>query len=163
MKITLKDGRKIFIEFKYVYVQKHLIGTAALLEIIDLKGMLSKYKATAIVHPDEPASRMVGRKIALRYALKKAKFKQAIRTEIWELITKQGMKLFSKKSVAVSRSDMGKIYEALSTAHERLDCIDPNDEDVHKGIGDEAEWGVAIEKKEVHEAMKLVKSLMKEV
>lgn len=161
MKITLKDGRKIFIEFKYRYIKKQMSNTTAIIEVTDLDGTVNTYSSIALVHPEEVGNRINGRKVALRYAFRCAGLDLPTRTEIWELITKQGMKLFSNDKISVTRSDISKIHEALDTAYKRLDCIDPEDKDVRGSDEGEGKWGVAIEKKEIHEAIKLVNGLMK--
>lgn len=167
MKIKLQDGRKLFIIFRYDYTSpdrksESMTGTQAELEVTEINGVQKTYFGYAKVHPKEVPNRVIGRKIALRYALKRSDFSYEERSEIWSELVKKGMKLF-KGTIKITEEQLKKIYHGLSAGWERLDLIDPQDEqrevDTHSG----EEYGVAVEKEEISTAMKLVERLQKGV
>jgi hypothetical protein len=93
MKLTLKSGRLVTIDFHHTMIPwPHTVA------LIDGKEK-GRADCGMLTHKDN-FSRITGRKIALARALQNVGFKKEERTEIWEALRDRGMHLFPKKNIS---------------------------------------------------------------
>lgn len=89
MKITTSEGRNFDITFHYDDNDPKICTKAVIVDLDNDK----EESGLALCSAHDTFSKIVGRKIALRIALKNAGYNESVRASIWIALEKRGMRL----------------------------------------------------------------------